>query len=94
MNDVEDRFVVRDLKQMHTFANYSNQEDAMRWVDNLLEAIEGYSFLSELNEIQAECNPHSWGTPENDKVFPDKFKMPLKIINLVLKEHGLKIEHI
>ena len=97
MNDVEDTYVVQDLKGDRVFGRFSCQKAAMEWVSDVLESTKGFFFLSALNDLQAECNPHVWGMSEEERkkneVFPDKFRMPLAIINLVLKEHGLKIAH-
>lgn len=63
------------------------QSKAMDWVDDLLEATKKFSLYTALNDIQAECN-----LDRDPKPFPDKTKMPLCIVNLVLKEHGLELE--
>lgn len=63
------------------------QSKAMDWLEDLLDATKNFSLYSALNEIQAECN-----LDKNPPPFPDKTTMPLCIVNLVLKEHGLEIE--
>ena len=65
----------------------SAQSKAMYWLDDLLVATKKFSLFSALNNIQAECN-----LDKNPPPFPDKTTMPLCIVNLVLKEHGLEIE--
>ena len=65
----------------------SAQAKAIDYIHDLLFAIKRFSLLSELNQIQVECNREDKGL-----FFPDKTTMPLCIINLVLKQHGLKIE--
>ena len=61
------------------------QEDAIRWVDDVLHATTGFCLLSRLNDIQTACR-------KNDKtVFPDKFAMPLCVVNLAIKEFNLEI---
>ena len=60
---------------------------ALRWLDDMLDAVKGFSLFSALNGIQAECN-----LDRDPKPFPSKTEMPLCIINLVLKEHGLELE--
>ena len=63
------------------------QSKAMDWLDDLLDATKDFSLYSALNKIQAECN-----LDKNPPPFPNKTTMPLCIVNLVLKEHGLEIE--
>ena len=63
------------------------QAKAMDWLDDLLDATKNFSLYSALNEIQVECN-----LDKNPPPFPKKTTMPLCIVNLVLKEHGLQIE--
>lgn len=63
------------------------QSKAMDWIDDLLDAVKGFSLFSALNDIQAECN-----LDKDPEPFPSKTEMPLCIVNLVLKEHGLKLE--
>ena len=95
MNDVESYYEVRDLKNNRVLTLEKTQQDAMLWIDDLLSSVKNISFLGILNNIQAECNLRHWGEKQKDEyeIFPDKFKMPLCIINLVLKEHGLKVEY-
>jgi len=63
-----------------------SQREAMEWADAALLAIAGESLIGELNDIQAECN-----LDKDPKPFPDKFAMPLCIVNLVLKEFNLEL---
>lgn len=60
---------------------------ALYWLDDMLDAMKGFSLFAALNDIQAECN-----LDEEHPPFPNKTEMPLCILNLVLKEHGLKLE--
>ena len=60
---------------------------ALYWLDDMLDAVKGFSLFTALNRIQAECN-----LDKDPKPFPSKTKMPLCILNLVLKEHGLRLE--
>lgn len=60
---------------------------ALGWLDDMLYAVKGFSIFMALNKIQDECNLDKDPPP-----FPDKTEMPLCILNLVLKEHGLEIE--
>ena len=63
------------------------QSKALYWLEDLLDATNNFSLFVALNKIQAECN-----LDKNPPPFPDKTTMPLCIVNLVLKEHGLEIE--
>ena len=67
------------------FIRTTTREQAIRWADALLENVKpGVSLLSELNDIQ---------TDEDGKVvFESKWDIPLKLVNLILKTHGLYIE--
>jgi len=60
---------------------------AITWLDNLLVGTSRFSLLSKLNDIQAECN-----LDKNPPPFPNKYAMPLGIVNLLIKEFGLQIE--
>lgn len=60
---------------------------ALGWLDDMLDAVKGFSLFTALNDIQAECNLDKEHPP-----FPNKYAMPLCILNLVLKEHGLTLE--
>ena len=53
----------------------------------MLVAVKGFSLFSELNRIQEECN-----VGRDPQPFPYKMEMPLCILNLVLKEHGLELK--
>lgn len=60
---------------------------ALCWLDDMLVAVKGFSLFSELNRIQEECN-----VGRDPQPFPYKMEMPLCILNLVLKEHGLELK--
>ena len=64
----------------------SAQAKAIDYTHDLLYATKRFSLLNELNQIQIECNKGK------ELFFPDKTTMPICIINLVLKQHGLEIE--
>jgi hypothetical protein len=53
----------------------------------MLDAVKGFSLFTELNRIQAECN-----LDKGPKPFPNKTEIPLCILNLMLREHRLKLE--
>lgn len=65
----------------------------MRWLDTLLSQTSHFSFLSKLNDIQRECNIRKAVADKYD-VFPNKFTMPLVIVNLVLAPFGIEIKSI
>lgn len=60
---------------------------ALCWLDDMLVAVKGFSLFKALSDIQAECN-----LDRDPEPFPSKTEMPLCILNLVLKEHGLELE--
>ena len=65
------------------------QEAVTRWLDIVLEkATRGrFGLMSELNDIQTECQ-----VAYNKGCFPNKFTMPLKIVNLTLQPYGFWIK--
>lgn len=69
------------------FDQQKAKSKALYWLDDMLDAVKGFSLFTALNDIQAECNLDKEHPP-----FPNKTQMPLCILNLVLKEHGLKLE--
>ena len=83
-----------DLRTLASFKDEDTASDqakakskALYWLDDMLDAVKGFSLFSALNEIQTECN-----LGKENPMFPKKTEMPLCILNLVLKEHGLKLE--
>ena len=86
-----------DCGDVRTLAKFENgntaldQEPALSkaisWLDDMLEAVTSFSLVSALNAIQAECN-----LDKDPEPFPNKYAMPLCIVNLVLKEYGLELE--
>lgn len=64
-----------------------NEANAIGWLDNVIVATTGESLMSRLNEVQLGCR-----NGDGETLFPDKDKMPLCIVNLVLKEFNLEIE--
>lgn len=86
--------VEEDLRTLASFEDGDSAFDqsnakskALYWLDDMLDAVKGFSLFSALNEIQTECN-----LGKENPMFPKKTEMPLCILNLVLKEHGLKLE--
>lgn len=66
-------------------ATFADEANAIDWLDTVLVATTGESLRSRLNEIQLECRDENGKT-----LFPDKNKLPLCIVNLVLKEFNLE----
>ncbi len=60
----------------------------MRWIEELLLRVANSSLMGELNTIQACCSNCAEG---GVAAFPDKFAIPLVIVNLVLKKFNLSI---
>lgn len=69
------------------FDKYKAKAKALCWLDDMLVAVKGFSLFSELNRIQEECN-----LGRDPQPFPYKTEMPLCIVNLVLREHGLELK--
>lgn len=69
------------------FDQQTAKSKALYWLDDLLDAVKRFSLFTALNDIQAECN-----LDKDPEPFPAKTEMPLCILNLVLKEHGLRLE--
>ena len=65
------------------------QERVTYWLDNLLHAVCGIHFLSRLNDLQNACMSCAEGGKE---AFPDKFAIPLYVLNLMLQPYNLKVE--
>lgn len=63
------------------------QTKAIDWLEDILYAVKHESFIDELKSIQKECNQDKDPQP-----FPDIYKMPLCIVNLVLKKYELTLE--
>ena len=83
-----------DLRVLATFEDGDTVFDkekakfkALSWLDDMLDAVKGFSLFAELGKIQEECN-----LGKDPKPFPVKTEMPLCILNLVLKEHGLELK--
>ena len=76
-----------DMFVLHTA---ETQENAMRWLSLVLEKAskDRFNLWSELIDLQHDCYNETTGKT----IFPDKTKIPLAIINLVLKEYGIWID--
>lgn len=77
-------------RTLASFEGDNAQENAMAWVEDLLLSVARKSLMSALNDIQCKCNEGH--NPDGPQIFPNKYTMPLCIINLVLKEHRIWLE--
>ena len=85
------------LKERNELNGFATKRGAIEWVDKVLSAVKNFSLFNALNEIQGVCKVQlgpadKKGNVEMLECFPDKYEMPLLLINLVLKEHGIKID--
>ena len=70
------------------FYEGDSQEDAMRWIEELLLRVADFSLMGKLNDIQSSCSNCAEG---GVAAFPNKFAIPLVIVNLVLAKFNLSI---
>ena len=71
---------------------FTTKRDAIEWVDDVLLDVKNFNLIGALNDIQAACNIHATLDVQTVNCFPDKFDMPLLLINLILKDHGIRID--
>ena len=71
------------------FYTASDERDVIGWLDELLMRTNGFSLLGELNDIQCECR---CAAENGGQSFPDKFAIPLKILNYAIRPYGLRVE--
>lgn len=65
------------------------QERVTRWLQDVLHAVRGIHLMSKLNDLQTACMSCAEGGGE---AFPNKFTIPLYVLNLVLQPYNLKVE--
>lgn len=63
-------------------ADFEYMSDAQFWLNDILECIAGYSYYSELNNIQIHCNG----------AFKEKKDIPDYLQNLILQRFNMKIK--
>ena len=84
------------LKEHTELNSFATKKEAIEWVSNVLYEIKHFSLLNALNEIQGVCKVLGPADKNGDaqmiECFPSKYEMPLLLINLVLKEHGIRID--
>ena len=95
-NTKERRTVVRLKNENHTIlAEFITRQDALCWVDELLETItkHRFSLMGRLNEIQTSAMYEmKRNVPADDprrEPFPYKDWIPLSIVNLLLSEYNI-----
>ena len=65
---------------------FRTQEEAIRWIDEVVYAVRRDSLLEELNRVQGAVNE------QGERLFPNKFTMDLIVVNLVLRKWNLEIK--
>ncbi len=84
------------LKEHTELNNFPTKRSAIEWVDKVLSELKNFNLLETLNEIQSVCKvigpADKHGDAQMIECFPNKYEMPLLLINLVLKEHGIRID--
>lgn len=84
------------LKEHTELNSFPTKREAIDWVSEVLYEIKHFSLLNALNEIQGVCKVLGPADKNGDaqmiECFPSKYEMPLLLINLVLKEHGIRID--
>ena len=84
------------LKEHTELNSFPTKREAIEWVSEVLYEIKHFSLLNALNEIQGVCKVLGPADKNGDaqmiECFPSKYEMPLLLINLVLKEHGIRID--
>ena len=83
-NDENRRLLIR---------NFNCRAAAIEFINGLLFATNGFYFLSALNDIQTDAMFNRTQFEKDDVVpFPDKYTMPLSVLNLVLKPYHISIK--
>ena len=84
------------LKGQNELNKFATKKEAIEWVSEVLHEVKDFSLLNALNEIQGVCKAigpsDKNGNAQMVECFPNKYEMPLLLINLVLKEHGIRID--
>jgi hypothetical protein len=73
---------VISTKNDSILAKFDNMQDAIHWIDNILECVAGFYFMSELNTIQLESG----------EAFKYKSDIPTYFMNLVLQKFNMAIK--
>ena len=91
----EMKYEVIGLKCEYTLNIFDTKIEAIDWLDKVLYEVKNFSLFNVLNEIQGVCKAKiptdKNEDPSTIECFLYKDDIPLLLINLVLKEHGIKI---
>ena len=79
-------YVVESLRRVdyNVLQRFDSIDQALDWLDLLLESTSNFHFMSALNDLQ--CDFKAGGLE-----VPDKDKFPVRIYNYILAKYGLKI---
>ena len=75
---------VISTKNDSVLAEFNNMNKAQAWIDNILECVAGFHFMSELNTIQIESG----------EAFRYKSDIPVYFMNLVLQRFNMAIKNV
>lgn len=70
-------------KNNSVLAEFNNMMNAQTWIDNILECVAGFHFMSELNRMQIESR----------EAFKYKSDIPVYFMNLVLQKFNMAIKY-
>ena len=93
----EMNYKVVGLNSGYELNSFDTKMEAIDWLDKVLYEVKNFNLFNVLNEIQGVCKAKI-PTDKNEDLstiecFLYKDDIPLLLINLVLKEHGIKIEN-
>ena len=84
------------LKEHNELNSFATKKEAIEWISEVLHEVKGFSLPNALNEIQnvgVVLGPSDKnGDAQMIQRFPNKYEIPLLLINLVLEEHGIRID--
>jgi hypothetical protein len=73
---------VISTKNNSVLSEFNNMMNAQTWIDNILECVAGFHFMSELNRMQIESR----------EAFKYKSDIPVYFMNLVLQKFNMAIK--
>ena len=88
MNEKTTKYIVKGVESGNTYADCNSLMAALNWIDCILSDTKEFSLMTALNNIQADI------VKDGKPVYEYKDQIPLSIINLGLKLHGLAIEEV
>ena len=74
---------VISTKNDSILAEFNNMMNAQSWIDNILECVAGFHFMSELNRMQIESR----------EAFKYKSDITVYFMNLVLQKFNMAIKY-